>query len=282
MPGLIAALRRAARFAPEPVRARLSSWRYGYSPGLLARRRVPWTCDGDLLHLAFDGVRLTLPRTWEHRLEYGLVRNAASRVEALALVRESRRKPGSVLFDVGAENGLLSILHCAAAGANRAVLFEPVPHFVEEEHAAVALNRMSERAIVRHAAVSDAGGTCGGAIDALGYAQLLPAGQGTFQVPLVRLDEEAARLGLVPDIIKIDVEGHELHVLRGAAGLLRSKPVLFLEVHADLLRRSGQDLAELVALLERAGYRFYSHRGRNLPARRVARTMYAILRLQAR
>ena len=50
-------------------------------------------------------------------------------------------------------------------------------------------------------------------------------------------------------VIKVDAEGHDLQVLRGAAGLLRrDRPCVFLEV---LL---GSDEAGLTELLREAGY----------------------------
>lgn len=80
----------------------------------------------------------------------------------------------------------------------------------------------------------------------------------TVKVPMVRLDDFVQAEGLAPDFLKIDVEGYELGVLRGAEKILSSKrPAVMVEVQADhqaifdLLRAHGYRLfnANLVPLL---------------------------------
>ncbi len=63
-----------------------------------------------------------------------------------------------------------------------------------------------------------------------------------------------------PDLIKIDVEGAEVDVLRGAAQLLEdSHPIIFIEAHsADLERECMQEL-------KRFGYRFTLLESEELP-----------------
>ena len=57
------------------------------------------------------------------------------------------------------------------------------------------------------------------------------------------------------DLIKIDVEGYELKVLRGAKDVLAQfKPNLFIEVDEDNLRDQGDSASALVLFLQEAGY----------------------------
>lgn len=58
-----------------------------------------------------------------------------------------------------------------------------------------------------------------------------------------------------PSLVKIDVEGAEVGVLRGAEGVLATdRPVLLVEVAAHQLIRQGSSVDELDALLDRHGY----------------------------
>ena len=59
-----------------------------------------------------------------------------------------------------------------------------------------------------------------------------------------------------PDVVKIDVEGAEMNVLRGMSGLLREKrPIVFLEIHPAALPRFDTSAASVVSVLIGAGYR---------------------------
>ncbi len=59
-----------------------------------------------------------------------------------------------------------------------------------------------------------------------------------------------------PDAIKIDVEGHELKVLRGLrATIERNRPIIFLEVHPGRIHQEGHRLDELAQFISETSYR---------------------------
>jgi FkbM family methyltransferase len=89
------------------------------------------------------------------------------------------------------------------------------------QHPCVKLNR---------SALSDHVGTARLNINKACYSSLLPAlhpgameatGR-TQDTPLIRLDDWAQQHQIVPELIKLDLQGHELAALRGAGGLLDS------------------------------------------------------------
>ena len=72
----------------------------------------------------------------------------------------------------------------------------------------------------------------------------------------VTIDQLAHRTGVVPTHLKIDVEGAEIAVLRGAPDVLsQRRPFVSLELHNAILRRAGRDPGAVVTCLEGYGYR---------------------------
>lgn len=66
-------------------------------------------------------------------------------------------------------------------------------------------------------------------------------------------------------LVKLDVDGFETDVLRGAATLLRdSRPVFLMELSPYVLDERGSSLEELLACFAPHGYRFYHERTERL------------------
>jgi len=104
----------------------------------------------------------------------------------------------------------------------------------------------------------------------------------SVDVEITTLDEEVDRLGVRPDLLKIDVEGFEYEVLVGARRLLASHtPPICLELHLGLLDRRGISPRQVVEELLSHGYRFRTYHGLDLCAADVWDSMHAVLRLIA-
>jgi FkbM family methyltransferase len=166
----------------------------------------------------------------------------------LALMRRFVR--GGDMVDVGAHVGLYAL--AAAPLARRVLAFEPNQDARAQLERNVALNGCGN-VVVDGRAVSDAVGTAqlwvGGdtAWSTLRAGWL--AGSEPVEVATTTLDAEVERVGLEPAFVKVDVEGHELDVLRGGAATLAARrPVVLCEVGAE----TGVQVEELLP-----GYRGY-------------------------
>jgi regulator of RNase E activity RraB len=62
----------------------------------------------------------------------------------------------------------------------------------------------------------------------------------------------------VPNVIKIDCEGLEYHVLNGADHWLsEAKPDIFCEIHPTLIDANGYDVTDIENLMNEYGYQMY-------------------------
>lgn len=58
-------------------------------------------------------------------------------------------------------------------------------------------------------------------------------------------------------LLKIDVEGYELFVLRGATSLLKNTEIVYVEYWDKLTQKYGYDQTQLFSLLEQSGFKLY-------------------------
>jgi hypothetical protein len=77
---------------------------------------------------------------------------------------------------------------------------------------------------------------------------------GAIAIGTKSVDTMCGDYACVPDLIKIDVEGFELNVLKGATRVLAKRPVVNLEVHPQLTRKLKYDHTKCFDLLSEMGY----------------------------
>jgi FkbM family methyltransferase len=178
--------------------------------------------------------------------------------------------PGQVFVDAGANDGLFSLFAARRVGPTGQVwAFEPSRRELERLQRNAGLNHLGN---VRTfpVALSDENGSA-----LLRVAEDEHAGQNTLgqfaydtgllrqdRVALQRLDDLAGAEGLSRlDVMKIDVEGAELAVLRGAEKLIRKfHPVLLVEANDAALRHQGSSSQVLADYLRSCGYTVYAFR----------------------
>ena len=188
------------------------------------------------------------------------------------LRRKLRR--GQVAVDVGCHKGAFTYWMRRQAGSTgRVVAFEPQPLLVEYLRRAFAAMHY-QNVVLEPRGLSDQRGsatlwvpatdgrTSPGASLASGHAA---RGAQSLEVELTTLDDYFAGASRGPDLIKIDVEGHELEVLAGGQNTLaKFQPTLLIE--CERRHRQNGQLTPVWNLLQELGYQgaFFANR-RRLP-----------------
>jgi FkbM family methyltransferase len=178
------------------------------------------------------------------------------------LMNETRT--GDVVADVGAFIGLYAVALAQRVGpSGRVLAFEPDPVNFAGLRAHVELNGVTDSVHLFPAAVGQMEGRVSFSVGGSQSSLSNSVGQ-RIEVDSVRLDSAVGN-GRV-DILKIDVEGFEEHVLRGGATLLadpRRRPrAIFIEVHPYAWKEAGTTSESLLGMLRGHGYSAFGLDGR--------------------
>lgn len=165
--------------------------------------------------------------------------------------------PGMTVLDLGAQSGFFSLLLARLVGPSGSVVaFEPLPANFRVLAENIQLNRLNN-VTARPEAVTDYSGTLEFSVpDSSSNLIAGPLSPGedrpTILVPAISLDAFAREIDRPIHFIKMDVEGAEGLVLRGASSLLNScRPTMLIEVHnMDGKSRNHEVIPEL----EKLGY----------------------------
>ncbi len=196
------------------------------------------------------------------------------------LVEYLRSYPSAIFFDVGALYGYFGLLALALSKSEAKIFeFEMNPEsFVALTQNIAANTHLQPGRIV---AVNCAVGDVDAADQMTRYKGMIlnSVDTGSHETPMnfITLDSFCRTRGFLPNLMKIDVEGYEGKILKGAASILRaSETVIMLELHNNkkLLRASGTTRCNLLESLLNDGcglYYFGKHRSTNsLGARRLS------------
>jgi len=196
-----------------------------------------------------------------------LTTNHIDSLELLDLVRARTGEPG-VIYDIGANVGTWTLLvksifpdatvHAFEPLEKHAVKFKQVTSGLSNVHLhSVALGAQRHEAVIHQTDFSDASSLL--PLAALGSAQWHIREVGTVGIQVVALDEWIVANGLPqPELIKLDVQGYELEVLRGSPSALGKASAVIAEISFDEMY-DGQCLAHDVSIyLDRAGFKLLS------------------------
>jgi FkbM family methyltransferase len=213
-------------------------------------------------------------RVWKLRREVA-ERGEFQEPDTIAWLRRVVR-PGMTVIDVGANVGQMTLEMAALVGAGgRVIAVEPGVGNLEYLRQHVQGNDLADRVTIVEAACAEADGgevtffvaSDDGATGAVGSGHNIVGADAIYKqnsqlqvreqrVPRVSIDGLCARLAVRPDVIKVDVEGAELMVVKGAQHTLALRGlVLRVGFHPFAFDDPGAASKELLGLAEGAGYR---------------------------
>lgn len=139
----------------------------------------------------------------------------------------------STFFDVGANIGVYSLIATHQSPNSRVFSFEPHPvtfSFLKEN---IGLNNLGDQISCFQVALGDSDGKTFFQ-DSAGNAenhviQQVDENVETLEVVLRRGDSFCNEMGVIPQVMKVDVEGYENQVFTGFAGVLGNVQMIFVE-----------------------------------------------------
>lgn len=162
-------------------------------------------------------------------------------------------EPGSTVFDIGSNTGIYSILSAVSQPYSKIFAFEPNPINSERLSQNLALNKLNNVELIENAIgeenkiinlnvpENDIISDTTSVIEE--FSKSTYKGKLSWkkiEVEQFSIDEMYSRLNLTRlDLIKIDVEGYEIEVLKGAQKVLKSnRPKILLETFPDREKQS--------------------------------------------
>jgi len=147
-------------------------------------------------------------------------------------------KPGDVVFDIGANCGFVTIIAAKLVGpSGKVIAFEPFPEAAVQVERNVTANNFQNVEIQRVALGSEDGDAQFYTSCESGWGRLQSAG-GTLAEALSEISVAEKRLDSIasqlprPNLIKVDIEGGEVGMLRGAMQTISdAQPILLIELH---------------------------------------------------
>jgi FkbM family methyltransferase len=214
------------------------------------------------------------PKDWMDRACY-----LGSYEQHLIRLIASTVRSGDVWVDVGAQEGFITLHLATAVGPlGRVVAFGPDPRAMESLRSNVQRNGFAQVKLFT-CALGDCDAACEFALShQLGWSSRFPNDlakptiASTISVKTRRLDDILAEAGMVAgthriSFIKIDTEGSELLVLRGARETLtRFRPTIHIEVNKASLAAGGFSTDSMESLLRSLKYELFALRWRRTGA----------------
>jgi FkbM family methyltransferase len=208
--------------------------------------------------LSLGQVRMKVFPPRSNRISSSLYRTGVWEPEVTGAFR-ALVEPGDIVFDIGGDAGYHTLLFALATTATGKVyVFEPIPKGLERIVENAALNHFDHVTVIGKAL-----GSAPGSFvlekpfedSRINLTKSTPGPDGIV-VEVVRLDDLSAELSLpAANLVKIDVEGAELEVLKGMESYVKiHRPSFVVELHPHLLPQFGAVVKDVTDWFSQRGY----------------------------
>ncbi len=183
--------------------------------------------------------------------------------------------PEDIIFDVGGNIGIMSLFFARQASRGQIHTFEPTYYAIGKFRRNMELNPdLAQRIVLNQCFVSSESAQ---QTDLVAYSSWpvvrtsenkhsIHCGviKDTKNIPSISLDDYATREGIDKiDLIKIDTDGHELGVLRGATQILEKfKPKIIFEIGIYIMEERNVSFKDYSELFNKYHYTLYTTKGK--------------------
>jgi FkbM family methyltransferase len=177
-------------------------------------------------------------------------------------------RQAAVIFDIGANVGLYSLLAAATNASARIHAFEPTPEIAASFCENIRLNQMQNISVNRLGVGKSSGPAflqrfMGGEdiYDGMNFISVQKSESANLPINVITISDYCQQNGVTRiDLMKMDIEGGEYGALLGAKNLLESQAIgcIFLELVESHAKRFGHSTVAIKRLLADAGYQIFT------------------------
>ncbi len=212
----------------------------------------------DTVDLECDGVRVRFDTSSDISKNWFFPRYLDGTLHEPEITRELIKSlnSDSVFYDVGANVGYYTVFAAEVCTRGEVHAFDINPQFLQLAEKSLDANGVTAR--LNNVAISNSTGETVSYSGEFGTTSVdSDSDDNSCEVDTITIDDYIKE-NQTPDVMKIDVEGFESHVLEGAGELLRQgyPKKLFLEIHPSKIRDYGRDVREVINRIESYGYSY--------------------------
>lgn len=170
------------------------------------------------------------------------------------------------VVDIGANIGFFTVLFSKGLRRGRVLAVEPTSSALSRLRNNIERNEVHDSVVIYEGVVTDSEGNRDikivsgkeeySSVGEMSHPSIIGEEYIINTVPSSTLDKLVSQYSLNPGLIKIDVEGMEHLVLKGADSVLNNnRPIIISELSNSLLRKNGSSSRSVVAQLEQHGYK---------------------------